>query len=108
MAKPSLTPGRDKRVEELERRLKSMEKMLKSRGSNSQPTSNDLDFGENSGRLDPHSSNQSELTLPNSASCSDMASTVSSEKTRAWSLPSSGGKTENVLRSTHLIAARLS
>lgn len=107
MVKASLTQSRDKRVEELELRLKSMEEMIKARVSNDQSTSNDVDFRDRSGRSDPHSSsNQSELGTSDSSSYSDPASTMASG-IRAWEGSTSEGRAGSFMNSPILIATRI-
>ena len=101
MAEAPLTQSRDRRVEELELRLRSMEETIKTR------VSNDVDLGDNSRRPHAHSSsNQSEFGTSDSSS-SDPASTMASGKIRAWSGPSSEGTTSSFCVVPNLIAARI-
>ena len=94
MTRASLIQSRDKRVEELELRLKSMEGMMKGRVSDKQSSSNDVGVGDGSGRSDPRStSNQSEFGTSDSSSYSDPPSTTTSGKARARDESSSEGET---------------
>ena len=85
--KAPLMLNRDKRVEELELRLKSMEGMMKAR------VSDDVDVGDSSGRPDTRSGNQSEFGNSDSSGYSDPASTVAGGKIRVRSDSSSEGRT---------------
>ena len=112
MVKATLTQSRDKRVEELELRLKSMEEMIKARVPNdpstSTLTSNDVKFGDSSGRPDPHSSsNQSEFGTSNSSSYSDPSSIMASGKARAWEGSTSEGRTGPSMHSPNLMTTRI-
>ena len=104
MVKVSLTLNRDKRVEELELRLKSMEAIIKSRVSNDQSITNDVGFRNSSGRPDPHSSsNQSEIGTSDSGSYSDPSCSTARDKSRALNKHSSEGRTVPLMRSLSLI-----
>ena len=104
MVKVSLTPNRDKRVEELELRLKSMEAVIKGRVSNGQSITHDVDFRNSPARPDPHSSSsQSEIGTSDSSSYSDPSSSTANGKSRAWNRHSSEGRTVPLIRSLVLI-----
>ncbi|MCJ1434806.1 hypothetical protein MMC27_004176 [Xylographa pallens] len=84
--------GSDKRIEELEKRLKSMEELMKRPVSNHQYGFNGIDFRNASrGPETPPYSNQSEAGSSNSSSNMDPSFTTTSEITHAstFGLPSS-------------------
>lgn len=96
-----MTQCRDKRIEELEKRLKSMEDLVKSPVSNQQTGLNHA--GSGNGYIRPESrrsSNHSEVGTFGSSSNSNRASTIAGEDshTPVYSLLSSERKCESALQ----------
>ena len=78
---------RDNRVEELEKRLKSMEDLMKRSGSDQHSVSNSIEFGNNPSSPEvPILSYQSEVSASDSSSSWDPASTVGGENSQALDL----------------------
>jgi hypothetical protein len=101
-----LIQHRDKRVEELEKRLKSMEDLLKCPVSNHQSGLNGAEFGNDSRRPEaPPFSNQSEAGTSDSSSNLDPASTIADENSQAsdFGLPSPEGKCKSAMHFPDLI-----
>jgi len=97
---------RDKRVEELEKRLKSMEDLMKRPVSSQQSGLNSAEFGNDSRRPEaPPFSNQSEAGASDSSSNLDPASTIAGENSQAsdFGLPSPEGKCECAMHFPDLI-----
>ena len=94
---------RDKRVEELEKRLKSMEDLMKRAVSNQQSGLNNAEFGNDSRGLDtPPFSDQSEARTSGISDSSfnlDPASTIAGENSQAsdFGFPSPEGKRESAM-----------
>ena len=97
---------RDKRVEELEKRLKLMEDLMKRSMSNQQSGSNGAEF-ENDTRSPeaPPSSNQSGARTSGSSSNLDPASPIAGENSQAsdFGLPLPEGKCESAMHFPDLI-----
>ena len=97
---------RDKRVEELEKRLKSMEDLMRRPESNQQSGSNDVESeNDYTGPEAPRFSNQSEAGTFDSSSNLDPTSTIAGETSQSsdFGLPSLEGKYESALHSPDLI-----
>ena len=98
---------RDKRVEELEKRLKSMEDLMKRPVSNQQSGLNDADFGNDFKRPEaPSFSNQSEAGTFDASFNLDPASTIAGENSQASDfglIPLTEGKCESAMHSPDLI-----
>lgn len=100
LTKHLLIQLRDKRVEELEKRLKSMEDLMKRPESNQQSGSNDVELGNDYARPEaPPFSNQSEAGTFDSSFNLDPASTIADGKSQSsdFGLPSLEGKYESAL-----------
>ena len=90
----------DKRIEELEKRLKSMEDLMKRPVSSQQYGFNGIEFGNDSrGPETPPYSNQSENGSSNSSSNlgPSFATTSNTPQASTSGLPSSDGKYESVV-----------
>jgi len=91
---------RDKRVEELEKRLKSMEDLIKRPVSDQQSEFNGAEFGNDyRGPEAPPFSNQSEAGPSYLSSNLDPASTIAGDDSQAsdFGLPSPEGKCESAM-----------
>ena len=94
------------RVEELEKRLTSVEDLMKRPGSNQQSGLDGAEFGNDSTRAEaPPFSDQSEAGTSDSSSNLDPASTIALENSQAsdFDLPSPEGKCESAMRSPDLM-----
>lgn len=104
-----LIQRRDKRVEELEKRLKSMEDLMKRPVSDQISGLNDVDFGGNFRRPEaPSFTNQSETGITVASSNLDPASTIVGESSQASDfglLPSPEGKRESSMHFPDLIVS---
>lgn len=106
-----LIQRRDKRVEELEKRLKSMEDLMKRPVSNQKSGLNDVDFGSNFRRPEaPSFTNQSETGITVASPNLDPASTIVGESSQASDfglLPSPEGKRESSMHFPDLIVSSI-
>lgn len=100
---------RDKRVEELEKRLKLMEDLMKLPVSNQKSVLNDVGSGSNFRRPEaPYFTNQSETGTIVASSNLDPASTIVGESSQASDfglLPSPEGKRESSMHIPDLIVS---
>ena len=106
-----LIQRRDKRVEELEKRLKSMEDLMKRPVSDQISGLNDVEFGSNFRRPEaPSFTNQSEIGITVASSSLDPACTIVGESSQASDfglLPSPEGKRESSMHFPDLIVSSL-
>ena len=102
-----LIQRRDTRVEELEKRLKSMEDLMRSPVSNQISGLNDVDFGSNFRRPEaPSFTDQSEIGITLASSNLDPASKIVGESSQASGFglsPSPEGKRESSMHFPDLI-----
>ena len=101
MTENLLIQSRDKRVEELEIRLKTMEDLIKRPVSDQSLGSNDTDFRNGSRRPEaPPFPNRSEAATPDPSFDLNAASTTAGENPQAldFGLPSPGGRCESTTR----------